>query len=173
MFEKDPAKDHWQEGLKLSDWLYWRFNQVKGLTTMPAVFVVPLSTESLKVPPLALVASGASTGIITSPSSLSLNEGPVRTRAGAQSRSRNRFGGCMEAAVGISEEQLRRAARSAVCKINIDSDGRLAMTAVLRKIFAEAPGEFDPRKYLAPARAAQIEIVRERIRFFGASGKVQ
>jgi fructose-bisphosphate aldolase, class II len=61
----------------------------------------------------------------------------------------NRFGGRMEEAIGISEEQLRRAARSAVCKINIDSDGRLAMTAVLRKIFAENPGEFDPRKYWA------------------------
>ena len=71
----------------------------------------------------------------------------------------NRFGGRMEAAVGISEEQLRRAARSAVCKINIDSDGRLAVTAVLRKIFAEKPGEFDPRKYLGPARDELIKMV--------------
>jgi fructose-bisphosphate aldolase, class II len=72
----------------------------------------------------------------------------------------NRFGGRMEAAVGISEEQLRRAARSAVCKINIDSDGRLAMTAVLRKILAEKPGEFDPRKYLGPARDEIIKMVK-------------
>ncbi len=72
----------------------------------------------------------------------------------------NRFGGRMEEAVGISEEQLRRAARSAVCKINIDSDGRLAMTAVLRKIFAENPGEFDPRKYLGSARDELIKMVK-------------
>jgi len=72
----------------------------------------------------------------------------------------NRFGGRMEEAVGISEEQLRRAARSAVCKINIDSDGRLAMTAMLRKILAENPGEFDPRKYLGPARDELIKMVK-------------
>ncbi|MDR2581433.1 MAG: class II fructose-1,6-bisphosphate aldolase [Fibromonadaceae bacterium] len=64
----------------------------------------------------------------------------------------NKFGGKMEAAIGIPEEQLRSAAKSAVCKINIDSDGRLAMTAAIRKMFADQPGEFDPRKYLGPAR---------------------
>ncbi|NIZ18827.1 class II fructose-bisphosphate aldolase [Entomospira culicis] len=62
------------------------------------------------------------------------------------------FGGKVPDAVGIPEEQLRRAAASAVCKINIDSDGRLAMTAMIRKVFAEQPSEFDPRKYLGPAR---------------------
>jgi fructose-bisphosphate aldolase class II len=62
------------------------------------------------------------------------------------------FGGKMKDSVGIPEEQLRRAAKSAVCKINIDSDGRLAMTAIIRKVFAEKPEEFDPRKYLGPAR---------------------
>jgi len=62
------------------------------------------------------------------------------------------FGGKMKDTVGIPEEQLRRAAKSAVCKINIDSDGRLAMTAIVRKVFAENPAEFDPRKYLGPAR---------------------
>ncbi len=72
----------------------------------------------------------------------------------------NRFGGRMEEAVGISEEQLRRAARSAVCKINIDSDGRLAMTAVIRKILGEKPGEFDPRKYLGPARDELIKMIK-------------
>jgi fructose-bisphosphate aldolase class II len=72
----------------------------------------------------------------------------------------NRFGGRMEEAVGISEEQLRRAARAAVCKINIDSDGRLAMTAVLRKVFAEKPEEFDPRKYLGAARDELIKMVQ-------------
>ncbi|NLE16127.1 MAG: class II fructose-1,6-bisphosphate aldolase [Spirochaetales bacterium] len=62
------------------------------------------------------------------------------------------YGGKLKDSVGIPEEQLRRAAKSAVCKINIDSDGRLAMTAVIRKVLAEKPGEFDPRKYLGPAR---------------------
>ncbi len=64
----------------------------------------------------------------------------------------NQYGGKLEDAVGIPETQLRRAATSAVCKINIDSDGRLAMTAAVRKAFAENPKEFDPRKYLGPAR---------------------
>ncbi|MDD3058871.1 MAG: class II fructose-1,6-bisphosphate aldolase [Sphaerochaeta sp.] len=62
------------------------------------------------------------------------------------------FGGKLKDSVGIPEEQLRKAAKSAVCKINIDSDGRLAMTAMIRKVLAEKPGEFDPRKYLGPAR---------------------
>ncbi|MBR4076080.1 MAG: class II fructose-1,6-bisphosphate aldolase [Lentisphaeria bacterium] len=64
----------------------------------------------------------------------------------------NSNGGALKAAVGIPEEQLREAAKSAVCKINIDSDSRLAMTAGIRKVFAEKPAEFDPRKYLGPAR---------------------
>ena len=64
----------------------------------------------------------------------------------------NANGGKMPDAVGIPEEQLRKAARSAVCKINIDSDGRLAMTAAVRKVFVDNPAEFDPRKYLGPAR---------------------
>ncbi len=63
-----------------------------------------------------------------------------------------RYGGKLADSVGIPEEQLRKAAKSAVCKINIDSDGRLAMTAAIRKVFAEHPEEFDPRKYLGPAR---------------------
>jgi fructose-bisphosphate aldolase class II len=63
-----------------------------------------------------------------------------------------KYGGKLTDSVGIPEEQLRRAAKSAVCKINIDSDGRLAMTALIRKVFAEKPDEFDPRKYLGPAR---------------------
>ncbi len=62
------------------------------------------------------------------------------------------YGGKIPDSVGIPEEQLRQAAKSAVCKINIDSDGRLAMTAMIRKTLAEHPGEFDPRKYLGPAR---------------------
>ncbi|MFZ5859604.1 MAG: class II fructose-bisphosphate aldolase [Spirochaetota bacterium] len=62
------------------------------------------------------------------------------------------YGGKLPDSVGIPEEQLRKAARSAVCKINIDSDGRLAMTAMIRKVLFEHPEEFDPRKYLGPAR---------------------
>lgn len=63
-----------------------------------------------------------------------------------------KYGGRLPDSVGIPEEQLRKAAKSAVCKINIDSDGRLAMTAAIRKVFATNPEEFDPRKYLGPAR---------------------
>jgi len=84
----------------------------------------------------------------------------------------NTFGGKLESAVGIPEKQLRRAAQSAVCKINIDSDGRLAMTAVIRKIFAEKPGEFDPRKYLGPARDEMISMVkRKNETVLGSAGK--
>ena len=64
----------------------------------------------------------------------------------------NKYGGAMKDAIGIPEEQLRKAAKSAVCKINIDSDSRIAMTSAIRKAFAENPAEFDPRKYLGPAR---------------------
>ena len=74
----------------------------------------------------------------------------------------NRYGGKLESAVGIPAEQLRRAARSAVCKINIDSDGRLAMTAMIRQVFAEKPAEFDPRKYLGPARDELVKMVKHK-----------
>jgi len=74
----------------------------------------------------------------------------------------NQFGGTMKDAVGIPVEQLRRAAKSAVCKINIDSDGRLWMTALIRKTFAEKPSEFDPRKYLGPARTALVEMYKNK-----------
>ena len=84
----------------------------------------------------------------------------------------NAFGGKMEDAVGIPEEQLRKAAGSAVCKINIDSDGRLAMTAAIRKIFAENPAEFDPRKYLGPARDELIKMVKyKNEKVLGSAGK--
>jgi fructose-bisphosphate aldolase class II len=74
----------------------------------------------------------------------------------------NKFGGKLDNAVGIPEAQLRRAATSAVCKINIDSDGRLAMTAAIRKAFAENPKEFDPRKYLGPARDELKTLIIEK-----------
>jgi fructose-bisphosphate aldolase class II len=84
----------------------------------------------------------------------------------------NRYGGKMDDAVGIPEEQLRRAAGSAVCKINIDSDGRLAMTSVIRKVFAENPAEFDPRKYLGPAREELIKMVAQKNeKVLGSAGK--
>ncbi len=75
----------------------------------------------------------------------------------------NQYGGKLQDAIGIGEDQLREAARSAVCKINIDSDGRLAMTAAIRKVFAEKPSEFDPRKYLGPARDALKELYKHKI----------
>jgi len=84
----------------------------------------------------------------------------------------NRYGGKMDDAVGIPEEQLRKAAASAVCKINIDSDGRLAMTATIRKIFAENPAEFDPRKYLGPAREELVKMVKyKNEKVLGSAGK--
>ena len=75
----------------------------------------------------------------------------------------NTHGGKMPDAVGIPEEQLRQAARSAVCKINIDSDLRLAMTGTIRQHFNEHPGDFDPRQYLKPARANIKELVRHKL----------
>ena len=84
----------------------------------------------------------------------------------------NRYGGKMENAVGNPEDQLRKAAGSAVCKINIDSDGRLAVTAVIRKIFAENPSEFDPRKYLGPAREELIKmVIHKNENVLGSAGK--
>ncbi|MBR4635624.1 MAG: class II fructose-1,6-bisphosphate aldolase [Clostridia bacterium] len=84
----------------------------------------------------------------------------------------NENGGHMPDAVGIPEEQLRKAARSSVCKINIDSDLRLAMTANIRKHFAEHPDHFDPRQYLKPARAAIKELVKHKIvDVLGCDGK--
>ena len=75
----------------------------------------------------------------------------------------NKYGGKLPNAVGIPEEQLRKAARSAVCKINIDSDSRLAMTAAIREVFATKPGEFDPRKYLGPARENMKKLYAHKI----------
>ena len=75
----------------------------------------------------------------------------------------NKYGGKLVDAIGIPEEWLRRAAASAVCKINIDSDGRLAMTASIRETFATKPSEFDPRKYLGPARDALKELYKHKI----------
>lgn len=75
----------------------------------------------------------------------------------------NKYGGALKDAIGIPEEQLRKAASSAVCKINIDSDGRLAMTAAVREVLATKPAEFDPRKYLGPARDCLRELYKHKI----------
>ena len=84
----------------------------------------------------------------------------------------NKFGGALKAAIGIPEEWLREAAKSAVCKINIDSDSRLAMTAAVRQVFAEKPAEFDPRKYLGPARDNMEKLYRHKIEnVLGSAGK--
>ena len=84
----------------------------------------------------------------------------------------NENGGKMPDAVGIPEEQLREAARSAVCKINIDSDLRLAMTGTIRQFFNEHPEKFDPREYLKPARANIKEVVRHKlVDVLGCAGK--
>ena len=81
------------------------------------------------------------------------------------------YGGKIPDSVGIPEEQLRKAAKSAVCKINIDSDGRLAMTAIIRKVLAENPGEFDPRKYLGPARDERKKMdTHKNIDVLGSAG---
>jgi fructose-bisphosphate aldolase class II len=86
----------------------------------------------------------------------------------------NMFGGKLDNAVGIPEEQLRKAAKSAVCKINIDSDGRLAMTATIRRVFAEKPEVFDPRKYLGPARDALISMIKYKNEsVLGSAGRVE
>jgi len=84
----------------------------------------------------------------------------------------NEYGGAMPDAIGIPEEMLRQAAKGAVCKINIDSDLRLAMTATIREHFALHPADFDPRQYLKPAREAIKEMVRRKlVNVLGCSGR--
>ena len=84
----------------------------------------------------------------------------------------NQYGGNMPNAIGIPESELRKAAKMAVCKINVDSDIRLAMTANIRKYFAEHPDHFDPRQYLAPARQAVKDMVAHKIvDVMGCNGK--
>ena len=86
----------------------------------------------------------------------------------------NKYGGALKAAVGIPEEELRQAAKSAVCKINIDSDSRLAMTAAIREVFATKPAEFDPRKYLGPARDNMKKLYIHKIKeVLGSDGKAE
>lgn len=85
----------------------------------------------------------------------------------------NKFGGKLPDAVGIPEEQLREAAKSAVCKINIDSDSRLAMTAAIRRHFAEHPEQFDPRQYLSPAREEMKKLyIHKIVNVLGSNDKL-
>ena len=86
----------------------------------------------------------------------------------------NKYGGALKDAIGIPEEELRHAATSAVCKINIDSDSRLAMTAAVREVFATKPAEFDPRKYLGPARDNMKKLYKHKIEnVLGSAGKAE
>ncbi len=83
-----------------------------------------------------------------------------------------KFGGKMKGARGVPEEMMSRAAREfGICKVNIDTDLRLAMTASIREVFATDPAEFDPRKYLGPARDAIRQVVRRKLQMLGCAGK--
>jgi fructose-bisphosphate aldolase class II len=83
----------------------------------------------------------------------------------------NKYGGNMPNAIGVPEEAISKAAKMAICKVNIDTDLRLAVTAKIRQVFAEKPAEFDPRKYLGPGRDAIREMVRHKLHVLGCAGK--
>ncbi len=83
----------------------------------------------------------------------------------------NKYGGDMPDAMGVPEEAIGKAAKMAVCKINIDTDLRMALTAKIRQVFSEKPAEFDPRKYLGPGREAIKDMVVRKLRILGCSGK--
>ena len=83
----------------------------------------------------------------------------------------NKYGGKMPDAMGVPESAISRAVKMAVCKVNIDTDLRMAMTASIRQVFAEKPGEFDPRKYLGPAREAIKGMVKHKLNVLGCAGK--
>jgi fructose-bisphosphate aldolase class II len=83
----------------------------------------------------------------------------------------NKYGGNMPDAMGVPEEAISRAAKMAVCKVNIDTDLRMALTAKIRQVFAEKPDEFDPRKYLGPGREAIKDMVKHKLHVLGCAGK--
>jgi fructose-bisphosphate aldolase class II len=83
----------------------------------------------------------------------------------------NKYGGDMPNAMGVPEEAVSKAAKMAICKVNIDTDLRLALTAKIRQVYAEQPGEFDPRKYLGPGREAIREMVKHKLHVLGCAGK--
>jgi len=83
----------------------------------------------------------------------------------------NKYGGKMPDAMGVPEEAITKASKMAICKVNIDTDLRMALTAKIRQVFAEKPGEFDPRKYLAPGREAIKKMVVHKLHVLGCAGK--
>jgi len=83
----------------------------------------------------------------------------------------NKYGGQMPDAMGVPEDAISKAAKMAICKVNIDTDLRMALTAKIRQVFAEKPGEFDPRKYLGPGREAIYEMVKHKLHVLGCAGK--
>ncbi len=83
----------------------------------------------------------------------------------------NKYGGDMPDAMGVPEEAISKAAKMAICKVNIDTDLRMALTAKIRQVFAEKPSEFDPRKYLGPGRQAIKEMVKHKLHVLGCAGK--
>lgn len=83
----------------------------------------------------------------------------------------NKYGGDMPNAMGVPEESVSKAAKMGICKVNIDTDLRLALTAKIRQVFAEKPGEFDPRKYLGPGREAIKDMVKHKLHVLGCAGK--
>ncbi len=83
----------------------------------------------------------------------------------------NKYGGQMPHAMGVPEDMVSKASKMAMCKVNIDTDLRLALTAKIRQVFAESPGEFDPRKYLGPAREAIKNMVKHKLHVLGCAGK--
>jgi fructose-bisphosphate aldolase class II len=83
----------------------------------------------------------------------------------------NKYGGKMPDAMGVPEEAITKASKMAICKVNIDTDLRMALTAKIRQVFAEKPGEFDPRKYLGPAREAIKQMVKHKVNILGCAGK--
>jgi len=83
----------------------------------------------------------------------------------------NKYGGKMPHTMGVPEEAIARAAKLAICKVNTDTDLRLALTGAVRKVFAEKPAEFDPRNYLGPGRDAMREVVKHKVHVLGSAGK--
>lgn len=82
----------------------------------------------------------------------------------------NKYGGKMAEAVGVPMEAIEKAIKQGICKVNVDSDSRLAMTAAVRKVFVETPDKFDPRDYLGPGREAITKCLLTKMQHFGTAG---
>jgi len=82
----------------------------------------------------------------------------------------NKYGGAMKKSMGVPMEQIQEGIKHGICKVNVDTDGRIAVTGAIRKVFAETPEEFDPRKYLGPAREALKEVIAGKMRDLGTAG---